>query len=143
MELFYQSHGSGFPLIVLHGLFGSSDNWQPVAKRLGVQFEVLAVDLRNHGRSPHSEEMSYAVMAEDVREFMAQRGFPQAHVLGHSLGGKVAMEFALRGGRNERRYSSVRIRRETAGRRRHRHTYAFAMGRSYKSRAIGPRCEGR
>ena len=96
MELFYQSYGSGFPLIVLHGLFGSSDNWQPVAKKLSTRFEVLAVDLRNHGRSPHSEEFSYAVMAEDVREFMAQRGFSRAHVLGHSLGGKVAMEFALR-----------------------------------------------
>jgi esterase len=96
IELYYQSYGTGFPLIVLHGLFGSSDNWQPVAKKLGAKFEVLTLDLRNHGRSPHSDEMSYAVMAGDVREFMAQRGFARAHVLGHSLGGKVAMEFALR-----------------------------------------------
>jgi len=96
MELYYQSYGSGFPLIVLHGLFGSSDNWQPVAKKLGARFEVLTVDLRNHGRSPHSEEFDYTVMAEDLREFMAQRGFARAHFLGHSMGGKVAMEFALR-----------------------------------------------
>jgi pimeloyl-ACP methyl ester carboxylesterase len=96
MELYYQSYGTGFPLIVLHGLFGSSDNWQPVAKKLGARFEVLTVDLRNHGRSPHSEEMNYAAMAEDVRELMARRNLARAHVLGHSLGGKVAMTFALR-----------------------------------------------
>ncbi len=96
MELFYQSYGAGFPLIILHGLFGSSDNWQPVAKKLGARFEVLTVDLRNHGRSPHSEEMNYTVMAEDVRELMARRGLPRAHLLGHSMGGKTAMTFALR-----------------------------------------------
>jgi esterase len=95
MQLHYQSFGAGFPLIIMHGLFGSSDNWQPVAKKLEARFEVSTVDLRNHGRSPHSEEFSYAVMAEDLREFMAQRGFARAHVLGHSLGGKAAMTFAL------------------------------------------------
>jgi pimeloyl-ACP methyl ester carboxylesterase len=96
MQLHFQTYGTGFPLVILHGLFGSSDNWQPVAKKLGERFTVFTVDLRNHGRSPHSEEFSYAIMAEDVCDFLEQRGLSQAHVLGHSMGGKTAMEFALR-----------------------------------------------
>lgn len=96
MQLYYQKYGAGFPLVILHGLFGSSDNWAPLAKKLGERFTVFTVDLRNHGRSPHSEEFSYAVMAEDIREFLEQRGLARAHLLGHSMGGKAAMEFALR-----------------------------------------------
>jgi esterase len=95
MELHYQSYGAGFPLIILHGLFGSLDNWQPVSRRLGEHFQVFALDLRNHGRSPHSDDFNYQVMAEDMREFMEQHGLSQAHVLGHSMGGKAAMHFAL------------------------------------------------
>ena len=96
MQLYYQTYGAGFPLIILHGLFGSSDNWQPVAKKLGEQFQVFTPDLRNHDRSPHSEEFSYPLMAEDLREFMEQRALVRTHMLGHSMGGKAAMEFALR-----------------------------------------------
>jgi esterase len=97
MQLHYQTYGSsGPPLIILHGLFGMLDNWHTVSKMLGAHFEVLALDQRNHGRSPHSREFSYAVMAEDVSEFIHQRGISSANLLGHSMGGKTAMWVALR-----------------------------------------------
>lgn len=97
MQLNFQRHGSGgFPLIILHGLFGSLDNWQTVGRKLGETYQVFAVDQRNHGRSPHSEDFNYEVMAEDLREFMQAQQLPRAHLLGHSMGGKTAMHFALR-----------------------------------------------
>lgn len=95
MRLHSQVIGSGPDLIVLHGLFGSHQNWLPVARRLSGQFCVHTVDLRNHGASPHREEVNYAVMAEDLRGFMEHEKIPNASLLGHSLGGKVAMQFAL------------------------------------------------
>lgn len=95
MQLHFQSIGRGEPLIVLHGLFGSLDNWQHVARRLAERFEVLSLDQRNHGHSPHDAEMTYLLMAEDVREFLDRRNIRQAHVLGHSMGGKTAMQLAL------------------------------------------------
>ena len=94
MNLFFQQFGSGFPLIILHGLFGSSDNWQGLGKRLGHHFTVYAIDLRNHGNSPHAEKFSLPTMAEDLREFFLTHNLTQAHLLGHSMGGKVAMQFA-------------------------------------------------
>jgi len=96
MQLNFQRHGDGFPLIILHGLFGSLDNWQTIARNLGQSYQVFTVDLRNHGRSPHSDDFNYTVMVEDLREFMAAQNLPHAHVMGHSLGGKTAMHFALR-----------------------------------------------
>src|SRR5205085_10017939 len=95
MNLHFQHFGSGFPLVILHGLFGSSDNWQGLAKRLGQQFSVYAVDLRNHGNSPHAEEFNFQSMAADLQEFFADHQISRAHLLGHSMGGKTAMEFAL------------------------------------------------
>ncbi|MDB6125673.1 MAG: Alpha/beta hydrolase fold protein [Pedosphaera sp.] len=95
MQLNYRIHGTGFPLIILHGLFGSSDNWQTISRKLGEHFQVFAVDLRNHGNSPHSDVFNYEVMAEDLLEFMESHGLSKAHVLGHSMGGKMAMQFAL------------------------------------------------
>lgn len=95
MRLNYQTYGTGFPLIILHGLFGSLDNWQTVSKRLAEYFRVFAVDLRNHGSSPHSDEVGYPAMAEDLLEFMETHQLAKTHLLGHSMGGKVAMEFAL------------------------------------------------
>ncbi|MCU0788394.1 MAG: alpha/beta fold hydrolase [Verrucomicrobia bacterium] len=95
MKLHSEVIGSGPDLIVLHGLFGSHQNWQPVARRLSGEFRVHTVDLRNHGASPHHDEVNYPLMAEDLRWFMDQAGIASAHVLGHSLGGKVAMQFAL------------------------------------------------
>jgi esterase len=96
MQLNFQTYGTGFPLLILHGLFGSLDNWHTISRRLGESCQVYALDLRNHGRSPHSEVLDYEVMAADIAEFMQTHGLARAHLLGHSLGGKVAMLFALR-----------------------------------------------
>ena len=95
MNLNYKSIGSGFPLIILHGLLGSLDNWQGIAKQLGEHFQVFIIDQRNHGRSPHSDEFSYQILVDDVLEFMKQQGVEQAHFIGHSMGGKAAMHLAL------------------------------------------------
>jgi pimeloyl-ACP methyl ester carboxylesterase len=95
MQLNFQTYGTGFPLMVLHGLFGSLDNWQPISRKLGESLQVFAVDQRNHGRSPHNDEINYPVMAEDLREFMRARDISRAHVMGHSMGGKTAMQFAF------------------------------------------------
>jgi esterase len=81
--------------VILHGLFGSSDNWQGIALKLAERFRVFCLDLRNHGRSPHSAEMNFLLMAEDIAEFLAVQQLADAAVLGHSLGGKAAMQFAL------------------------------------------------
>lgn len=96
MQLHFQCHGTGAPVIILHGLLGSSDNWQGIGRKLGEKFRICAVDLRNHGRSPHSERFDYAAMVEDVLEFMASQGMERAGLMGHSMGGKAAMHFALR-----------------------------------------------
>jgi esterase len=96
MQLHFQTYGTGFPVVILHGLFGSLDNWQTISRRLGEYFQVVAVDLRNHGRSPHSDVFNYEVMAEDLRELMQTQGLARVHLLGHSMGGKTAMEFAMR-----------------------------------------------
>jgi esterase len=95
MRLNLQRYGDGPPLIVLHGLFGSRANWHGISRALAGEFEVIAVDQRNHGSSPHTAEMSYAAMADDLRELMTHEGIERAHLLGHSMGGKTAMQFAL------------------------------------------------
>lgn len=87
--------GSGQPLILLHGLFGMGDNLSMVAKSLSEVFQVYKLDLRNHGRSPRADSMTLTEMAVDVKEFMDAHGIARAHLLGHSLGGKVAMQLAL------------------------------------------------
>ena len=96
MELNFQAFvGEGEPLIIMHGLFGSARNWQGIAKQLADRFSVYTLDLRNHGNSPHSDRMSYSDMATDVAQLMHQQGLAKAHILGHSMGGKVAMTLAL------------------------------------------------
>ncbi|MFN3839614.1 MAG: alpha/beta fold hydrolase [Cyclobacteriaceae bacterium] len=95
MELFYREYGSGSPLVILHGLMGSSDNWLPQAKVLGEHYHVYVVDQRNHGQSPHSEEFDYTALQEDLRLFIEKHKLINPIVLGHSMGGKVAMNFAL------------------------------------------------
>jgi esterase len=95
MQLHYRTYGRGWPLIVLHGLCGSLDNWHPISQRLAAHVQVFAVDLRNHGLSPVSPKMDYPVMAGDLAEFCREHAIARAHVLGHSMGGKTAMSFAL------------------------------------------------
>ena len=95
MRINFKTYGSGPPLLILHGLFGSLDNWHSLSRRLAAHYRVLALDQRNHGGSPHSTEMDYRLMARDVSEFIEAQSLGQAHVLGHSMGGKTAMELAL------------------------------------------------
>ncbi len=95
MQLNFKSFGQGPPLVILHGLFGMLDNWQTLAKKLAEDYSVFIVDQRNHGRSPHSDEFGYRIMAEDLREFLESQWIYQSHILGHSMGGKTAMQFAL------------------------------------------------
>jgi pimeloyl-ACP methyl ester carboxylesterase len=94
MQLHYQTQGQGQPLILLHGLFGSSDNWGVVAKHFSQSYQVISVDLRNHGKSPHFTTQTYPEMADDIVKLCDTLGLAQIHLLGHSLGGKVAMQFA-------------------------------------------------
>ncbi|GLR17770.1 alpha/beta fold hydrolase [Portibacter lacus] len=95
MELNSKVLGEGDPIIIMHGLFGMLDNWQSVAKLLAEEYMVILLDLRNHGKSPHSEEWSIELMAQDVRDFMEANWIHKATIMGHSMGGKVAMELAL------------------------------------------------
>jgi len=95
MPLKFKSFGSGDPVIILHGLFGTLDNWQTMAKRLAEDFTVFIIDQRNHGKSPHLDEISYPLMAEDLRKFMEDHWIYEAHIVGHSMGGKTAMQFAM------------------------------------------------
>ncbi len=95
MELNYKEFGQGEPIIILHGLFGMLDNWQTIAKRLANDYWIFVVDQRNHGKSPHVNGLSYPLMAQDLKAFMDQHWIPQAHIIGHSMGGKTAMQFAF------------------------------------------------
>ncbi|HEX8235738.1 MAG TPA: alpha/beta fold hydrolase [Abditibacteriaceae bacterium] len=95
LPLHYENFGTGHPLIVLHGLFGSLVNWKPLSREWSEFFHVFAVDQRNHGRSPHSSTFNYAAMAADLNAFMQAHGLISTYLLGHSLGGKTAMQFAL------------------------------------------------
>lgn len=87
---------SSKPLLVFHGLFGMLDNWGSFGKELGESLPVHLIDLRNHGRSFHSENMSHDDLADDIANYMNHYGIEQAHVLGHSLGGKAVMQFAIK-----------------------------------------------
>jgi esterase len=95
VKLFYRNYGSGEPVIILHGLFGISDNWVTHAKRLAEKYKVFVPDLRNHGQSPHSPTFNFYAMVDDLREFMKDQALEKAMIIGHSMGGKVAMNFAL------------------------------------------------
>ena len=95
MKLNYKFFGEGFPIIILHGLFGMLDNWQTIAKKLADNYLVYIIDLRNHGKSPHHTDFDYEIMAEDLQVFLEDNWIYEAYVLGHSMGGKTAMQFAL------------------------------------------------
>lgn len=95
LKLAAKIKGTGEPLIILHGLFGSSDNLGRIASELAKDYRVHSLDLRNHGQSFHTEEMSYDLMAQDVIHYMDEESLERVNILGHSMGGKVAMTVAL------------------------------------------------
>jgi pimeloyl-ACP methyl ester carboxylesterase len=88
-------YGEGEPVAILHGLFGSGRNWASIAQRLAAHWRVITFDLRNHGASPWSDTMDYVAMADDVRTAMQARGHNRYSLIGHSMGGKVAMAATL------------------------------------------------
>jgi len=96
LELKLRRFGAGTPLIIVHGLFGSSRNWQTMAMRLAERFQVLLPDLRNHGDSPWSDEMNYPAMAADLEALIEREGLGPVCLAGHSMGGKAAMALALK-----------------------------------------------
>jgi pimeloyl-ACP methyl ester carboxylesterase len=99
MKLFHHEYGgekSGHkPLTILHGLLGTLDNWHSISRRLSAHYRVFALDQRNHGQSPHSDEMDYHAMASDLDEFLDDRRVQATALIGHSMGGKTAMEYSL------------------------------------------------
>lgn len=99
MKLFHRDLGEANAqkgtVIILHGLFGTSDNWYTLAKQLAESYQVILVDLRNHGQSPHAPEFNYSVMAADVKELIEDLGIRKPHLVGHSMGGKTAMQLAV------------------------------------------------
>ncbi len=94
MELFFRQEGNGFPIVIVHGLYGSSDNWLTIARNLSPDYTVYLIDQRNHGRSPNSDGHSYELMKNDLAEFFDRHKIEKAVVMGHSMGGKTAMNFA-------------------------------------------------
>jgi len=97
MQLYHRLLGknNAKPLIILHGLYGSSDNWLNIGKHLSELYKVYLIDLRNHGNSPHSEKHNYYLMRDDLFEFMEEKAISKASIIGHSMGGKTAIYFAL------------------------------------------------
>jgi esterase len=95
VSLFYRELGKGQPIVILHGIFGSSDNWLTQARILSGHYHVFSLDLRNHGQSPHDDQFDYPVMVTDLEKFIDDHRLQNPIVIGHSMGGKVAMNFAL------------------------------------------------
>jgi esterase len=95
MNLFFREFGEGQPVIILHGLFGQSDNWVTVGRRIADQFHVYIPDQRNHGQSPHTSIHSFPAMTDDLAEFIEELHIENPVLIGHSMGGKVAMTYAL------------------------------------------------
>jgi len=94
MSLHYQSIGQGPAIVIIHGLFGSADNWRMIARQLADSYRVISIDCRNHGRSFHHPQQDYAVMAKDVVDLLDGLALSSVSLIGHSMGGKVAMQFA-------------------------------------------------
>jgi len=93
--LHFREIGSGPPMIILHGVFGSSDNWFSIGKSFAENWKVYLIDQRNHGQSFHSDEFNYPVMANDINLFIQNESVGRPVVIGHSMGGKVAMQLAV------------------------------------------------
>ncbi len=95
MQLHFRQYGEGQPLIIIHGLYGISDNWVNHARILAENYKVYIPDMRNHGQSGHSNFFNYEVMAQDILEFIEIHEIENPIIMGHSMGGKIAMKFAL------------------------------------------------
>jgi len=95
MKLFIRRFGQGFPVIILHGLLGLSDNWVSFGRRMAADFDVIIPDLRNHGQSPHSSVFDYPSLVEDLIEMIDELNQVEFFLIGHSLGGKIAMQYAF------------------------------------------------
>jgi len=95
LNLNYKSYGEGKPMFILHGLFGSNRNWSGIARHMATEFQVITVDLRNHGDSDHADSMSYPEMAEDLVTLAQSLGHSTINVSGHSMGGKTAMVLSM------------------------------------------------
>lgn len=96
LKLAYKVIGEGEPMIILHGLFGSLDNWMTFARQLSKHKKIFLIDQRNHGQSPHSDEFNYDAMADDLKKFIDDHNIGKPDIMGHSMGGKTAMNLALR-----------------------------------------------
>lgn len=95
MKLYFREYGEGQPIVILHGLFGSADNWLTQAKLFSSNYKVYTVDLRNHGQSPHDDAFDYRSMVDDLKTFFDDHQLSNGTLIGHSMGGKAAMNFAL------------------------------------------------
>ncbi len=95
--LFYEEYGdiNAPPLIILHGFFASARNWRQIAKKLAEHYHIYLLDMRNHGQSAHNAIMDYPSMAEDIKEFLTYKNIKETNIIGHSMGGKIAMYLAL------------------------------------------------
>jgi len=127
IELTHLGHGDpgGLPVVILHGLLGSARNWSTIARQLGNTHQVFALDQRNHGASPWADSMDYDQMAQDVLAVMDREGLTAATVIGHSMGGKVAMRLALGHGQRVERLIVVDV--APVAYRRDFHAYINAM----------------
>jgi pimeloyl-ACP methyl ester carboxylesterase len=120
MELNYKVFGEGDPVIILHGLFGMLDNWKSFARKLAQDFSVYIIDQRNHGHSPHLPSINYHELSEDLHFFMDYHWIEKAHLIGHSMGGKTVMQFALDHPEKVDKLISIDI---APGKNRDRHTH--------------------
>jgi esterase len=96
MILHSKEFGTGQPLVILHGLFGSSDNWQTQARMFAEKYHVYIVDQRNHGHSEHTiDEFNYQIMSDDLNDFLEHHNLLNVILLGHSMGGKTVMQYVM------------------------------------------------
>ncbi len=96
MNLFFRKSGQGPPIVILHGLFGTSDNWFSLSKVFAESFTVYTIDQRNHGQSPQTEEFNYRLLTEDLERFLEDHSIHNPIIIGHSMGGKTAMNLAIK-----------------------------------------------